>query len=59
MVLAFFQSGFRIEQSQIIGIALQQQRVRPPTEAELDYMRRIPFPGAQIKANWGVSAFVS
>jgi acetylornithine deacetylase/succinyl-diaminopimelate desuccinylase-like protein len=32
--------------------------VRPSTPAELDYMRRIPFPGAQMKANWGIPAFI-
>lgn len=33
--------------------------VRPPTEAELAYIRRIPFDGAAIKANWGIPAFVN
>lgn len=33
--------------------------VRPPTEAERAYIRRIPFDGAQMKANWGISAFVN
>ncbi len=33
--------------------------VRLPTEAELAYIRRIPFDGAAMKANWGVSGFVN
>jgi acetylornithine deacetylase/succinyl-diaminopimelate desuccinylase-like protein len=33
--------------------------VRPPTAAELAYIRRIPFDGAQMKANWGLDAFVN
>lgn len=33
--------------------------VQPPTDAELDYIRRIPFDGAQMKANWGLNAFVN
>ena len=33
--------------------------VRPPTEAELAYIRRIPFDGAKMKANWGLDAFVN
>lgn len=33
--------------------------VRPPTEAELAYIRRIPFDGAAMKANWGLQAFVN
>jgi acetylornithine deacetylase/succinyl-diaminopimelate desuccinylase-like protein len=33
--------------------------VRPPTDAERTYIRRIPFDGAKMKANWGVSAFVN
>ena len=33
--------------------------VRPPTDAERAYIRRIPFDGAKMKANWGVSAFVN
>lgn len=33
--------------------------VRPPTEAERDYIRRIPFDGAKMKANWGLPAFVN
>jgi acetylornithine deacetylase/succinyl-diaminopimelate desuccinylase-like protein len=34
------------------------EHVRPPTQAELAYMRRIPFAGEQIKANWGIPAFL-
>ena len=33
--------------------------VRPPTEAELVYIHRIPFNGARMKANWGLNAFVN
>ena len=33
--------------------------VRPPTAAELAYIRRIPFDGAKMKANWGLDAFVN
>lgn len=33
--------------------------VRPPTEAELAYIRRIPFDGAAMKANWGLKAFIN
>jgi acetylornithine deacetylase/succinyl-diaminopimelate desuccinylase-like protein len=33
-------------------------RVRPPTSAELAYISRIPFPGEQMKANWGIPAFL-
>ena len=33
--------------------------VRPPTEAELAYIRRIPFDGAKMKTNWGLDAFVN
>jgi acetylornithine deacetylase/succinyl-diaminopimelate desuccinylase-like protein len=33
--------------------------VRPPTEAERAYIRRIPFDGAKMKANWGLKAFVN
>ncbi len=33
------------------------ERVRPPSEADLHFIRRIPFAGAQMKANWGIPAF--
>lgn len=33
--------------------------VRPPTEAERAYIRRIPFDGARMKANWGIPAFIN
>ena len=33
--------------------------VRPPTPAELAYMRRIPFPGTQVKATWGIPEFIN
>ena len=33
--------------------------VRPPTAAGLAYIRRIPFDGAKMKANWGLDAFVN
>ncbi len=33
--------------------------VRPPTEAERAYIRRIPFDGAKMKANWGIPAFIN
>ena len=33
--------------------------VRPPTAAELAYIRRIPFDGAKMKANWGLNAFIN
>lgn len=33
--------------------------VRPPTEAALAMMRRIPFAGAEMKANWGIPAFIN
>ena len=33
--------------------------VRPPTEAELVYIHRIPFNGARMKANSGLNAFVN
>ncbi len=33
--------------------------VRPPTEAELAYIRRIPCDGAAMKANWGLPAFLN
>ncbi len=33
--------------------------VRPPTAAELAYIRAIPFDGAAVKANWGIPAFVN
>lgn len=33
--------------------------VRPPTEAERAYIRRIPFDGAAMRANWGIPAFIN
>jgi len=33
--------------------------VRPPTEAERAFIRRIPFDGTKMKANWGLGAFVN
>ena len=33
--------------------------VRPPTAAERDIIRRIPFDGAKMKANWGIRAFLN
>ena len=33
--------------------------VRPPTAAERAIIRRIPFDGAKMKANWGLSAFLN
>ncbi len=35
------------------------EQVRPPTEAELAYIRRIPFPGDAMKKMWGIPAFVN
>jgi len=35
------------------------EHVRPPTEAELATIRRIPFAGAEMKANWGIPAFIN
>ena len=35
------------------------EQVRPPTEAELSYLRRIPFPGDAMKTMWGIPAFVN
>jgi acetylornithine deacetylase/succinyl-diaminopimelate desuccinylase-like protein len=35
------------------------EHVRPPTEAELDEIRRIPFPGDQMKATWGIETFIN
>jgi acetylornithine deacetylase/succinyl-diaminopimelate desuccinylase-like protein len=32
---------------------------RPPSQADLAYIDRIPFAGDQIKANWGLSAFIN
>jgi acetylornithine deacetylase/succinyl-diaminopimelate desuccinylase-like protein len=33
--------------------------VRPPSQAELDYIRRIPFAGDVTKRTWGIPAFVN
>lgn len=33
--------------------------VRPPSPAELATIARIPFAGAQMRANWGVPAFIN
>ena len=33
--------------------------VRPPTAAELAYIRAIPYDGATVKANWGIPAFIN
>ena len=33
--------------------------VRPPSEADLSFIRRIPFSGADLKASWGVPAFIN
>ncbi len=33
--------------------------VRPPSAAELAYIRRIPFAGDNMKATWGIPAFIN
>lgn len=35
------------------------EHVRTPSDAELEYIRRIPFPGSAMKANWGIPGFIN